>query len=262
MAMKKEFIKVVLVIFILSIGILLSSPLIHAQEWIGIPPYDALWALWLPGVSTIQATGLPLPIPTGTVPLLPLPTLPAPILPTDVAPLFIAEQAGSWSGTWFSLQKFLAGPMTLNLIEDPSTGTLSGTVSLINNKLLLYPAEVSGAIVPGATFFELRGTFYNFTGGITYSIELWCTLIGDNAMTGNYYIYGLGVAAQNDYGQFNLNLGAPVITPTVTLPIVPITTPVVPVLTAPATATVPVLPPTTAGIAVLPTAAVSALGWF
>ena len=81
-------------------------------------------------------------------------------------------------------------------------------------------------------------------------------------MTGDYYIYGLGVATQNDYGQFNLNLTAPVITPTVTVPIAPTTVAPIPIPTAPATATVPVLPPTTVGIPVVPTAAISALGFF
>ncbi len=50
---------------ILVFVILIDSPLIHAQYWASIPPYNLLWPLWSPALSPPDPiTGLPIPLVT------------------------------------------------------------------------------------------------------------------------------------------------------------------------------------------------------
>jgi len=256
---KKVKIKKSLFVFLVFLmGILVCTRIIHAQNWIGLPPNNILLPLWPPTLS-------PLLLSAGT-PVLPLPITPAPtvLAPTAaISPLFTAEQAGYWTGTWYSLLKILAGTMTLDLVENPQTG-LSGTAFLAGTKPIVYgPVDVAGPLPVGESF-TLNGTydFLSLSGTlVTFTLELNCTLVSDTNIIGTYYINKVGFTSA-DYGEFTLNLITPVITAPAPIaaptPVVPTVAATVPVPTAPTPVTLPV--PTVVAPA-LPTAAVSGLFW-
>ena len=135
------------------------------------------------------------------------------------APVVAAEQAGAWTGTWYSLIKLNAGIMNMSLIEDQLNGALIGEVTLILNKFTnSIPAEVSGLYDGGDTFILTGGNntvFSSLLIGTTtvtlYEITLTCTLTSPTTMTGTYYIKDLTKLLSDDYGNFNLTLTAPVI---------------------------------------------------
>ncbi|MGA1824545.1 MAG: hypothetical protein ACMUIP_07745 [bacterium] len=242
-----------------------------------LTPIDILGpALALP--SALAPPPPPPPIPTQTFSALVVPVIPPPVSTV------VAEQAGIWDGTWFSLLKTTAGPMKLDLVENPATG-LSGTAFLVDNKLIPVPVDVTG-LTPVSDFFTLEGSYFNITNGVTYTLELQCTLISESHMSGTYYISKVG-ALKDDYGEFNLTLITPVITipapivapvPPAVTPVVPLVTGTVPVPTAPipiapvtvpvptvvapvpATSTVPVVTVGTTAVPVVPV--VSGLFWY
>ncbi|MGA1843188.1 MAG: hypothetical protein ACMUIS_01350 [bacterium] len=127
-----------------------------------------------------------------------------------------AEQAGTWTGTWYSLVKLNAGIMNMTLVEDAVNGILTGEVTLILNKFTnSVPAEVSGLYSGGDTFILTGGnnTIFSTTLLVTtaitlYEIELNCTLTGPSTMTGTYTINDLTKLLGYDYGNFNLTLSA------------------------------------------------------
>ena len=150
-------------------------------------------------------------------------------------PVVIAEQAGTWSGTWTSLVTLKSGLMDMSLVEDPLTGILSGQVTLLLNKFTgSIPADVTGYLTtvgPGSlgitgvsgavatfilsggnqSFFSNLLLFPSVTGIIPiYTIDLVCIMTSPVTMIGTYEvqdIYKLAV----DSGEFNLTLTAPVI---------------------------------------------------
>jgi len=130
-----------------------------------------------------------------------------------------AEQAGTWTGTWYSLIKLNAGIMNMTLVEDAVNGVLTGEVTLILNKITKsLPAEVSGPYAGGDTFVLTGGNstilLTTLVIGTTlplYEIELTCTLTSPTTMTGTYLINDLVKLLDYDYGNFDLTLSTPVI---------------------------------------------------
>lgn len=169
----------------------------------GIGGYDMLGTM-----SVLSTLGLLNPVTQAT---------------TQPSPLVVAEQAGGWSGTWYSLFTLKGGIMTLNLTENLVTGILSGQVNMLLHKITSsIPADVAG-VIPIGTTFVLTGDNQAFLGtaSITtllllpssiplYSIELNCTLTTPTTMTGTYMINDL-LKLDIDYGNFNLTLTAPII---------------------------------------------------
>jgi hypothetical protein len=137
-------------------------------------------------------------------------------------PVVSAEQAGTWSGSWFSLVQLKGGIMSMTLVEDALAGILSGEVNLILNKVTnSIPATVTGVVPVGVgTAFTLTGGNQGFLGTTTlillpsvlsiYAIELTCTMTSPVAMTGTYMVQDL-LKLDVDYGNFNLTLTAPII---------------------------------------------------
>jgi hypothetical protein len=139
-------------------------------------------------------------------------------LATPITPAVSAEQAGTWTGSWYSLIKLNAGLMNMSLIEDTVKGTLVGEVTLLLNKITnSIPAEIGGLYSGGTTFVLTGGNNTVFsttllTTGITlYEIELNCTLTSSTTMTGTYFINDLVKLLATDYGNFNLTLASPAI---------------------------------------------------
>lgn len=46
--------------------IFIGTPLVQAQYWEALPPYNLLWPLWSPVLSPVPATGMPIPVPLIT----------------------------------------------------------------------------------------------------------------------------------------------------------------------------------------------------
>lgn len=140
--------------------------------------------------------------------------LPASLLPAvPSVPVVAAEQAGTWTGTWFSYVKITDfGSMNLTLIEDATNSLLSGEVNLLlNNITASIPAQVKGVYSGGSTFILSGGnntiftsTFLLVPSATLYSIELTCTLTSPTSMTGSYVIQDLVKLFSSDIGSFTL----------------------------------------------------------
>lgn len=176
----------------------------------GLLGMGGIWG-GLVGLNPILSTMALLP--TSGLTTLPIETI-------QPAPIVTAEQAGIWNGNWFSFIKITdLGSMTLNLVENTTTGLLVGEANLLLNSVTnSLPAQVTGAYNGGSTFVLSGGnntiftsTFLLVANATLYSIELNCTLISPTNMTGDYFIQDLVKLVNNDIGRFNLTLSSPVI---------------------------------------------------
>lgn len=121
-----------------------------------------------------------------------------------LAPLFVAEQAGTWMGTWTN--GLLAGQMTLNLID--ALGLVTGTAQLLGNPSLGSLVDVSGTALNAQ--ITVSGTGLGL-GGMTFELTLVGILITAEQMTGTYTIINTSGGSVVDEGKFDLTLIAPVI---------------------------------------------------
>jgi len=113
------------------------------------------------------------------------------------APLFLAEQAGAWTGTWNL--GFLTGTMIMNL-QETITGSISGTAQLIGNLTFGGIFNVYGSA--STTFVSLNGQ----DPTLTYAVTLQATLTTPGTMEGFYSIYKIGSTTPKETGTFNLQL--------------------------------------------------------
>ena len=153
----------------------------------------------------------------GSLSLGALPAASLPAVPS--VPVVAAEQAGTWTGTWYSYVKITnLGSMNLTLIEDAINNILSGEVNLLlNNITASIPAQVKGVYSGGSTFILSGGnntiftsTFLLVPSATLYSIELTCTLTSPTSMTGTYVIQDLVKLFSSDIGNFTLtNISVP-----------------------------------------------------
>lgn len=111
---------------------------------------------------------------------------------------FVAEQAGTWTGTWNL--GFLFGTMIMNLTENPITGILSGTAQLIGNPTFGGIFNILGT--GSTTFVQLNGQ----DPTISYAITISGTLTTATTMTGFYSIYKVGGTSPLETGTFDLDL--------------------------------------------------------
>jgi hypothetical protein len=79
MSRKKGLFQQYVIIFIIFLVLgLLYSPLVHAQYWTAMPPYNLLWPLWSPALSPVDTiTGLATPLLTELTKSTILPVHPA-----------------------------------------------------------------------------------------------------------------------------------------------------------------------------------------
>ncbi|MCL6583875.1 MAG: hypothetical protein K6U11_09585 [bacterium] len=178
----------------------------------------------------------------------------------------VAEQAGLWEGTWFSLIKASsAGKMSLDLVENPISHELSGTCTMLLNKYITGSVDVSGTFDPAAATFTLSGTYTDLALR-EWSLKLDCTLADSQTVSGKYIIYDQ-LYTRGDYGKFDLSLtaAAPVIpAPGQSISVPSALTsplPAVPTATTPAPAipTTPTLPLTPALVSPVPLAPAPAI---
>jgi len=223
-------------------------PAFAGPAWLNLPPTlsDLLTPLDILGPILGVPSALapaPIPLPPAPIPLPPVPTIPTIPIPTIVAPpvttILVAEQAGTWLGTWYL--GFLFGDMTMVIVENPVTGYLSGTVTLLGNLALGIPIDVFGTATAGSID----------VGGIDpsglYALNINGILTSPTEMTGTWTVIKIstGVPVKNGVGNFEVTLVDTVTftTPTV-VPVVPAPTVVAPTTLAPVLPipTVPVIP--------------------
>jgi hypothetical protein len=79
MNQKKEIVKWIMTgIGVAAICILMIIPLVHAQYWEALPPYNLLWPLWSPVLSPVDpVTGVPTPLVSSITNATVLPVQPA-----------------------------------------------------------------------------------------------------------------------------------------------------------------------------------------
>ncbi|MBN2372503.1 hypothetical protein JXL19_01775 [bacterium] len=124
------------------------------------------------------------------------------------SPLRTAAQTGSWLGTWQSTYiafpvLWNTGPMSLNIVEDPLLGIVTGTAILQDSRYASIPFDVSGVIVNDT--ITLEGFLY--TG---YDCVLTCIMTSPTTITGFYTVLGTSIPIM-DEGLFNLTLNPPVL---------------------------------------------------
>ncbi|MGA1825992.1 MAG: hypothetical protein ACMUIP_15155 [bacterium] len=111
---------------------------------------------------------------------------------------------GLWNGIWLSFVKFDGGLLDMILITDPITGLINGTVSLVYNRLIPIPIDVSGAFLPlSTTTFELKGSYLDIVTGDLYTLTMTCNLLAPNVLDGTFSIVSL---RSIDYGSFYATL--------------------------------------------------------
>ncbi len=78
MMIKKRLSWLFLITVTLSVALfLIYSPIVQAQNWTALPPYDTLWPLWSPALSPVDpVSGIPVPIVTELTALTNLPVQP------------------------------------------------------------------------------------------------------------------------------------------------------------------------------------------
>ena len=122
------------------------------------------------------------------------------------AAVVAAEQAGYWEGLWNN--GIYTGPMTLNLIEDPLTLTLSGNAQLIANVTLGVTVPVTGTALNGQVV--VAGTGIGI-GSQIFELEVVGILTSTTTMEGTFTLLNTGSGAVQDSGTINLVLSNPVI---------------------------------------------------
>jgi len=98
--------------------------------------------------------------------------------------------------------------MNLTLSQNTTTGAVTGTASLILNKLVPLPVTVSGTFLGGTTF-TLTGIFTDYQLALSglvlvpidYTVTLNCTITSATTMSGTYSIISL---KESDFGSFNV----------------------------------------------------------
>ena len=191
-------------------------------------------------------------------------------------PLVIANQVGTWVGEWYIPNTGVIGKMTLNIVEDPLTGTASAFAVLELNPFLGAGISLNGTISNNVAI--LQGSVLTPFGPKPLSVNMTCTLYSPTLLTGSYQIadYQGGSVKVYEVGLFELGILpslltfpdviVPPIAPPVLIPppvptvvAAPAVIPVVsPILAAPAPTAAVVAPAPTIA-APVPTAAISAL---
>ncbi|MGA1867767.1 MAG: hypothetical protein ACMUJM_04390 [bacterium] len=111
-----------------------------------------------------------------------------------------AAVAGIWSGTWLSLVRFDGGLLNMVLTVDPVTGQIIGTVSLILNRLIPIPVDVTGTFLATTSILELTGAYLDIVSGTLYTLTMTGNLIAPGVMDGTYSIVSI---KSTDFGSFN-----------------------------------------------------------
>ncbi|MGA1825451.1 MAG: hypothetical protein ACMUIP_12400 [bacterium] len=193
------------------------------------PPTAAVPTPVVPPIPPTPAIPIPVVPPIAATSVAPPPTLIAPVPTAAVSALTsllsfttfggsstvstttVAPVITNWSGLWFSLlSTSQLGPMNLSLSQNTVTGAVTGTASLVLNKLVPLPVTVSGTFL-GGTAFTVSGIFTDYQLAISglflipidYTLTLNCTITSATTMSGTYTITSI---KENDVGNFNLNL--------------------------------------------------------
>jgi len=138
-------------------------------------------------LSTIAATAPVIPTVTVTIPIYPDPT-------------------GTYYGSWTSALTSTTNVMTMSLVYDILTVSITGTAGLLTNKLI--PVAINVAGLNNAPTFTLSGTYSNPLTLVTYTLDLTCTftpatLTLPAIIQGTYFIHD-SLYLRIDAGNFSV----------------------------------------------------------
>jgi len=125
---------------------------------------------------------------------------------SPAAAVVAAEQAGYWEGLWSN--GIVSGPMSLNLVEDPLTLTLSGNAQLLTNVTLGVTVPVTGTALNGQVIVAGPGIGI---GSQIFELEVVGLLTSTTTMEGTFILLNTGSGAVQDSGTVTLVLTIPVI---------------------------------------------------
>jgi hypothetical protein len=114
-----------------------------------------------------------------------------------------AAVVGIWNGTWLSFIRFDGGLLNMVLNLDPLTGQIVGTVTLILNRLIPIPVNVTGTFLATTSILELTGAYFDIASGTLYTLTMTGNIIAPGVMDGTYSIISL---KSTDFGAFNATL--------------------------------------------------------
>lgn len=109
-------------------------------------------------------TSLLLPALATTVAVTPTVTITVPVYP---------DPTGIYYGSWTSVLTSTTNVMTMNLVYDILTVSVTGTAGLLSNKLI--PVAINVAGTNNAPTFTLSGNYFDPLSLVTYSLTLTCT---------------------------------------------------------------------------------------
>lgn len=164
-----------------------------------LAPLAPATAIIAPPVPTV-ATAVPTAAISQIVPLVPF--TPFSILP----PIAVAQQAGTWVGTWLVPSSGAAGNMTLDIVVDPLTGSASAFALLQLNPLLQAGVSLSGSVSNNVVI--LGGSINTIVGPKPVRVDLIGTLDTPIHMTGTYRVSDVqgGSVKIFEEGIFDLSL--------------------------------------------------------
>ena len=161
-----------------------------------------------------------------------MPLLPRLAISPPASPVIAAEQAGSWEGQWSSSVKNQSGSMTMELVKNPVSGELSGTCTMLSNRLIPVPVDVSGGLDPETGDFILTGTFLTLVNSTEFSLTLKFTLLSPESISGKYIVHDT-LYSKSDIGEFTLSLTVPAIPAPIEVPATVVQSPFIPTLLLP-----------------------------
>jgi hypothetical protein len=146
-------------------------------------------------------------LPGGTsslLSLLPAATAIAPTTVTVTIPIY-PDPTGTWLGSWTSLSSG-TGSMSMSLVYDVLTVSVTGTAGLFLNKLIPIAINVGG--LNNAPSFILTGSYFNPLTLTSYSLTLNCTFSAATLtlpaiIQGGYLIHDL-LYLKTDSGTFSV----------------------------------------------------------
>lgn len=184
--------KTIFVFFIVSFFIVSLHPVVGAQNWVALPPFNVLWPLWSPALSPVDPiTGLPTPIVSELSPTTVLPVVPGIAWdPALAIPYFLFNGPAGlvyWTDHWTPIQAWPPSYLQSTLNSGGFIYTLPPTplvlpagyadlppttplwllenIPLIYNRyfytyptFIPYPWNPTGAVYPNNPF--LQGSYY------------------------------------------------------------------------------------------------------
>ncbi|MGA1871544.1 MAG: hypothetical protein ACMUJM_23705 [bacterium] len=162
----------------------IGNPYSFGGLYYALNPTPAEYVVVDPALAGVSRTGaVVLPAAPVTLPT-------AAVLPPPVPVVIVTT---NWIGSWYVLNTSASvgpqtGTLTLQLIQNTTTGALDGLVDFGATNVVPVPVSVTGILLPGATTFSLDGIYFDPLAGQPANINLVCTLTSNTTMSGTFNI--------------------------------------------------------------------------